>query len=452
MLCPALAEYLVNPDGTLKKVGMMSPEQEDRSVIHQGERVLVGKVNKLQASLPPQKCMICYDHSTVYSALGCGHTFCNECYSTFLEHKIADEGHSCIFARCPHGKCNLLMSDQLVRSLLPEGEKLQQWRRAALLERSFVDENPNIKWCPASDCTCAIKASKGQLSVMCLRKHRFCFSCMLDDHRPCACDDLKRWLIKCKDDSETYNWLMSNTKTCPKCCTSIEKNGGCNHITCKNGSCKHEWCWVCLGPWKDHSGSYYACNKYDPDTVRKDEVEDKKDNSRAALERYLHYYTRFTNHDQSLNMETEAKIKTEAKVKEMEKQGSNTWMDCQYLVEANEALHECRYALRYTYVYAFYLDKSSNLKEVPSIRNWRPVENRLTPCSSYSQANFEMQQSELERQTEELAGLLERDVKDIQRTEVVHCFQMAKKRLANLFEIVDMEKEKDNNGQGSSTD
>ena len=152
----------------------------------------------------------------------------------------------------------------------------------------------------------------------------------------------------------------------------------------------------------------------------------------------------------------------EVKVKEMEKQGSNTWMDCQYLVEANEALHECRYALRYTcvlhsrtrtdpsppeaavparrrYVYAFYLEKSGSHKH-----------------------NFEMQQSELERQTEEvrqhespaaprlllahacascasaqLAGLLERDVKDIERTEVVHCFQMAKKRLVNLFEIVD---------------
>lgn len=63
-----------------------------------------------------------------------------------------------------------------------------------------------------------------------------------------------------------------------------------------------------------------------------------------------------------------------------------------------------------------------------------------------------MQQSELERQTEELAGLLERDVKDIQRTEVVHCFQMAKKRLTNLFEIVDQDEETDDNGQGSSTD
>ena len=122
---------------------------------------LVGKVEAPRSSLAPQQCMICYEHSTVYSALGCGHTFCNECYSTFLEHKIADEGHACIFARCPHGECNLLVTDQMVRSLLPEGERLQQWGRAALLERSFVDENPNIKWCPASDCTCAVKASKG---------------------------------------------------------------------------------------------------------------------------------------------------------------------------------------------------------------------------------------------------------------------------------------------------
>ena len=27
----------------------------------------------------------------------------------------------------------------------------------------------------------------------------------------------------------------------------------------------HEFCWVCGGPWKDHNGSYYNCNKYDPD-------------------------------------------------------------------------------------------------------------------------------------------------------------------------------------------
>merc|ERR1712194_241931 len=94
-------------------------------------------------------------------------------------------------------------------------------------------------------------------------------------------------------------------------------------------------------------------------------------------------------------------------------------------------------------------------RQVPSIRNWRPMhKHSLSPCACVLQANFEMQQSELERQTEELAGFLERDVKDIQRTEVVHCFQMAKKRLVTLFEIVDMGEEKNgknDNGQGSSS-
>ena len=85
------------------------------------------------------------------------------------------------------------------------------------------------------------------------------------------------------------------------------------NMTC--AVCKYEFCWVCSGPWKDHSGSYYACNRYDPEKEKESTDGKKKDTSRAALERYLHYYTRYTNHDQSLKMETEAKMKMEAKVK-----------------------------------------------------------------------------------------------------------------------------------------
>jgi len=184
-------------------------------------------------------------------------------------------------------------------------------------------------------------------------------------------------------------------------------------VTCKNGACKYEFCWVCLGAWKDHAGSYYSCNKYDPEKEKESVEGKKKDNARADLERYLHYYTRFTNHHNSLKLEVEAKGKMEQKIKEMEQLGDNTWMDCQYLNDANEALYECRYALQYTYVYAFYLPKKQTHRH-----------------------HFEMQQTELERQTEDLAEMLEKDVKDIQRMAVVDCYQIAKKRLANLFDIV----------------
>jgi hypothetical protein len=122
-------------------------------------------------------------------------------------------------------------------------------------------------------------------------------------------------------------------------------------------------------------------------------------------------------------------------IKEMEALGDNTWMDCLYLNDANAALYECRYALQFTYVYAFYLPKDGNFR-----------------------VQFEMNQTELERQTEELAEMLEKDVADIKRMEVVHSYQMALKRLRNLMELVEAERsgwqaeQRNSAGGGSSTD
>ncbi|KAH9628321.1 hypothetical protein HF086_018253 [Spodoptera exigua] len=66
---------------------------------------------------------------------------------------------------------------------------------------------------------------------------------------------------KCDDDSETSNWIAANTKECPKCNVTIEKDGGCNHMVCKNQNCKADFCWVCLGPWEPHGSSWYNCNR-----------------------------------------------------------------------------------------------------------------------------------------------------------------------------------------------
>lgn len=63
------------------------------------------------------------------------------------------------------------------------------------------------------------------------------------DHRPLICKYVKLWEKKCADDSETSNWLMANTKECAKCNSTIEKNGGCNHMTCKKCRCEYK-SWV----------------------------------------------------------------------------------------------------------------------------------------------------------------------------------------------------------------
>lgn len=70
---------------------------------------------------------------------------------------------------------------------------------------------------------------------------QYCFLCSSPYHAPNACYTIRKWNLKCQDDSETRNYLLVHTQDCPKCKVCIEKNGGCSHMTCNR--CKHEFCW-----------------------------------------------------------------------------------------------------------------------------------------------------------------------------------------------------------------
>ncbi len=77
-----------------------------------------------------------------------------------------------------------------------------------------------------------------------------------------SCETVTKWLTKNSAESENMNWILANTKPCPKCSRPIEKNQGCMHMTCSQ--CKFEFCWLCQGDWKEHgerTGGFYACNR-----------------------------------------------------------------------------------------------------------------------------------------------------------------------------------------------
>uniref|UniRef100_A0A061RD57 RBR-type E3 ubiquitin transferase n=1 Tax=Tetraselmis sp. GSL018 TaxID=582737 RepID=A0A061RD57_9CHLO len=88
-------------------------------------------------------------------------------------------------------------------------------------------------------------------------------------HAPASCEQMRRWSgvlkeMAQRDEERSRRWLASSTQPCPKCGVRIQRESGCNHMTCR--ICGHHFCWVCLGEWASHSeetGGFYSCNRHE---------------------------------------------------------------------------------------------------------------------------------------------------------------------------------------------
>ncbi|MCJ1398755.1 hypothetical protein MMC11_001956 [Xylographa trunciseda] len=337
-------------------------------------------------------CDICCDDEEPETyALKCGHRYCVDCYRQYLCHKIKDEGEAARI-QCPTTGCKRIVDSKSLKLLVtPEVKD----RYEVLLTRTYVDDKDNLKWCPAPSCEYAIQCAvkKKDLarivpSVDCACHHRFCFGCTLNDHQPTPCGLVKKWIKKCEDDSETANWISANTKECPKCNSTIEKNGGCNHMTCRK--CKHEFCWMCMGLWSEHGTSWYNCNRYEEKSGV--DSRDQQAKSRQSLERYLHYYNRYANHEQSAKLDKDLYIKTEKKMINLQTASGMSWIEVQFLETASQALQQCRQTLKWTYAFAFYLARNNQTEIFED--NQRDLEMAVENLSEM-----------FEKQTNELASL-----------------------------------------------
>ncbi|KAF2807832.1 uncharacterized protein BDZ99DRAFT_535541 [Mytilinidion resinicola] len=292
-------------------------------------------------------------------AMKCDHRFCVDCYKHYLESKIKDDGEAARI-RCPGDGCNRIV-DAVSLDFLVTSDKLRD-RYVELLTRTYVDDKDNLRWCPAPDCEntveCGVKDKdlpRIVPTVHCDCGHFFCFGCSLNDHQPAPCGLVKKWLKKCEDDSETANWISANTKECPKCHSTIEKNGGCNHMTCRK--CRNEFCWMCMGNWAEHGTSWYNCNRFEEKSGY--EARDAQAKSRQSLERYLHYYNRYANHEQSAKLDKDIYLKTEKKMTQLQMQTGMSWIEVQFLDSASQALQQCRQTLKWTYAFAYYLARNN---------------------------------------------------------------------------------------------
>jgi len=347
-------------------------------------------------------CFVCSEDRDQFLSMGpaCKHEYCVEDWMTHMKTKIQDND---IFTglKCMEPGCNCMATNEFLGTLLgPDSDDMLKYKR--FLIDSFVSTNSSLAFCPNRACQLVLQFPQGghDLDVQCNCGTKFCVGCADEGHNPCSCRDLKNWKLKDADDSMTATWIKANTKDCSKCNSQIEKNGGCNHMTCKK--CKHEFCWICGGDWRGHT----ACNGYS-------ESSSSVSASRAELARYTHYWERYQAHVQSLKFEEKTLADAKRRAEEMMRANKSSGADItssDYLVKAARTLTKCRRTLKYTYVHAFYLSNK--------------LEKEL----------FEHMQAVLETNTEQLARLIELPLHE--RLDVINQESVAEKRLQNLLDGV----------------
>ncbi|PNT28564.1 hypothetical protein POPTR_007G126900v4 [Populus trichocarpa] len=312
-------------------------------------------------------CGICFESipcDKIISA-ACGHPFCNTCWSGYISTTIND-GPGCLMLRCPDPSCRAAVGQDMINLLAPGGDK-EKYSRYLL--RSYIEDNRKTKWCPAPGCEYAIDfaAGSGSFDVSCLCSHSFCWNCAEEAHRPVDCGTVTKWILKNSAESENMNWILANSKPCPKCKRPIEKNQGCMHITC-TPPCKFEFCWLCLGAWSDHgerTGGFYACNRYEAAKQEGayDESERRREMAKNSLERYTHYYERWASNQ--LSRQKALVDLHQMQTVHLEKLSDihcTPESQLKFIAEAWLQIVECRRVLKWTYAYGFYLHEHEHAK------------------------------------------------------------------------------------------
>ena len=202
-------------------------------------------------------CDVCFETMDSSSALclPCGHAFCKTCWTEHIKNSIKNTGN---VVRCMHENCmrQIVVSDIVTlcgeemankienRIAVVSGSTSKEFKRCVNPQCGLLIYVDAIGLCGTATCTCGT---------------RICWKCGELAHAPLDCSFMEKWL-GLVESGKKNRWILNHTKTCGKCKARIEKNGGCNHMTCS--VCHYEFCWICGREWNSHKGPKYFCKDY----------------------------------------------------------------------------------------------------------------------------------------------------------------------------------------------
>lgn len=222
---------------------------------------------------PTQTCMICSE-DFVYGQFAlptssCLHDpeYCRQCLERSITAELDTKGWCNL--RCPDTDCQEEMEDGDVLRHAP-GQAYERYSRLAAL--AVLSEMDDFHRCLAPGCESGQiheTGEDGPIFTCYVCGFKACTTHQVAWHEGETCKEYEYRTdgsLKRAEEVATEQTKQRTTKTCPKCASPIEKNDGCDHMTCelikhpqtsladswttgRRKGCGHEFCWLCLASY-----------------------------------------------------------------------------------------------------------------------------------------------------------------------------------------------------------
>jgi len=214
-------------------------------------------------------CQICFTDKIGSQCLRfvvCNHVYCRECMTNYFTEKISTGAVSSLV--CPTFKCETQALPNQVAELVP----LDLFNKyESLLLETQLESMTDVMLCPRLVCQCPTMIDRDTNMGHCPAcQFAFCIYCKATYHGVSPCkfksSEQRAILERYKNSSgeeriflekrygkkqlatmsatlASEDYMASHARQCPHCNAPIEKNEGCNKITCWR--CNTHFCWLC---------------------------------------------------------------------------------------------------------------------------------------------------------------------------------------------------------------
>ncbi|KAJ9621203.1 hypothetical protein H2203_007254 [Taxawa tesnikishii (nom. ined.)] len=232
----------------------MQREEEEEAVRQEELRIQ-------QASVRARECAVCgesldpLDFPAKPPTGQCTHPVqtCTGCLQQWVASQFDCQGQR---ITCPHSGCACELSYHDMQRAASE-DVFAKYDKIAT--REALGSMNGFAYCLKPGCNSGqINVESGNYMDCASCGYKQCLEHKVRWHRGETCTqyDYRTSGRKARDEERASEaFIKANTKRCPgedrkagkKCGWNIEKNNGCDHMTCRK--CKHQFCWQCLAPY-----------------------------------------------------------------------------------------------------------------------------------------------------------------------------------------------------------